>query len=178
MSAASPEASRFEAHVRQYQDDVYGLACHLLGAPEEAADLTQEVLVRLWHHHAEVDDDKIRAWLLRTTRNACLDALRHRTVRQQALTISTEGVRHAAGHTPPPDACAEAADFHRHLWRALQALDEPYRSLVILRETQGLPYRELADILDLTLNQVKTYLHRARCRLRKQLSEATDYELA
>ena len=178
MPSAPPDASRFEAQVRRCQDDVYGLACHLLGDRTEAADLTQDVLVRLWHHRASVDDDKTRAWLLRTTRNACLDALRHRAVRRDALAVSTDGVHRAASRAPLPDACAEAADFHRHLWRALRALDEPYRSLVILRETQGLSYDELADVLGLPMTQVKVYLHRARRRLRKQLSEATDYELA
>jgi RNA polymerase sigma-70 factor (ECF subfamily) len=175
---SSPDIARFEAQVRRHRDDVYRLACHLLGDTTEAADVTQDVLVRLWDHRAEVEDDKTRAWLLRTARNACLDVLRHRTVRRDALTVSTEGLRHAPARTPQPDASAEAADFHRHLWRALQTLDEPYRSLVILREMQGLPYDDLADILDLSMSQVKVYLHRARRRLRKQLSTVTNYELA
>ena len=180
LHAPQPEAdaARFEAQVRRYRDDVYRLACHLLGDRTEAADVTQDVLVQLWHHRAQVQDDKTRAWLLRTTRNACLDALRHRDVRQDALTVSTDGVHLAATRAPGPDARAEAADVHRHLWRALRALDEPYRSLVILRETQGLPYDELSSVLDLSMSQVKVYLHRARRRLRKQLSEVTDYELA
>lgn len=173
-----PDATRFEAQVRRHRDDVFRLACSLLEDRAEAADVTQEVLVKLWHHRAGIEDGKTRAWLLRTARNACLDALRHRSVRRDALAVSTDGVACTADRAPDPADRAEAADVHRHLWRALRALDEPYRSLVILRETQGLSYDELTDVLDLSMSQVKVYLHRARRRLRHHLSDVTDHEFA
>jgi RNA polymerase sigma-70 factor (ECF subfamily) len=176
--ASDADAARFEAQVRRHRDAVYRLACSLLEDRAEAADVTQEVLVKLWHYRGELEDGRTRAWLLRTARNACLDALRHRAVRRDVLTVHTDGVARAADDTPGPADHAEAADVHRHLWRALRALDEPYRSLVILRETQGLSYDELADVLDLSMSQVKVYLHRARRRLRHHLSNVTDHEFA
>lgn len=171
-------ASPFEQQVRRHRDRLYGLACYLLRDDAEAADVTQDVLLRFWKHRANVEAGKERAWLLRTTRNACLDVLRKRTMRRGVLTVSTDGVHRARDRRPGPDAQAEASDFQRHLQRALQTLDEPYRSLVVLREIQALKYREIAEVLEMPMNQVKVYLHRARKRLRKTLTETTDYEIA
>src|SRR5690606_16190676 len=135
----------------------------------DAADVTQEVLVRLWRHGGEVDEHRRTAWTLRVTRNAALDLIRSRRTRT-AHTLNHDGLTEAApdgGHTP--DTLTEAADVRRHLDRALGALDEPYRSIVILREIEDLPYQDIAEALDLPLNTLKVYLHRARRRLRDAL---------
>ena len=63
------------------------------------------------------------------------------------------------------------ADFRRHLRDALEQLADPMKSIVILREIQGLKYHEIADALDVPLNTVRVYLHRGRRRLREQLKE-------
>ena len=74
-----------------------------------------------------------------------------------------------------PLADAEANEVVRRFRDALEAVDEPQRTIVILREVQGMKYRHIAEATGLPLNTVKTYLHRARRKLREQLQEVRGY---
>ena len=170
--------STFEQQVRQYQDRVYGFAQYYLKNREAAQDVTQDVLIRFWEHHDEVDSNKTLGWLLRVTRNACIDELRKRKTRRNAMTVDTDGLDHASGSRPSPAADAEASDFREHLESALDEVDEPYRSVIILREIQNLKYKEISDALDMPMNTVKVYVHRGRKKLRNQLSQVTHHEVS
>lgn len=172
------EYRRFEKLVHGYQHRVYGFAYYLLGDREEAEDVTQEVLLRLWNHRDGVDEDRVLAWLLRVTRNACVDELRRRTTYHNLVDVNSERLDYAAGSGLLPDDAAEQADFQERLQHALQQLAEPYRSIVILREIQDMKYEDISEALGLPLNTVKVYLHRGRKMLREQLSEVLERETA
>ena len=161
-----------------YQDRVYGLAVYLLRDRVEAADVTQDVLLRLWRHRERIDEDRMLGWLLRVTRNACIDVLRKRKARRNVETLVPEDFGEGVSDEPRPDAHAEASDFEGHLGRALAQIPDPYRSIVILREVQELKYEEISGAMDMPLNTVKVYLHRGRKMLRKHLSEVIHYEPA
>ena len=167
---------RFERSVRKYQHRIYGFAVYFLGDKVEAQDVTQDVLLRLWQHRDEIDETRVLGWLLRVTRNACVDALRKRKARSNVMRADTEALGYAPGNGPTPEASAEAADFQGHLGRALSRIAEPYRSIVILREVQELRYEEISGAMNLPLNTVKVYLHRGRKMLREQLSEVMHRE--
>ena len=169
---------RFERSVRKYQHRIYGFAVYFLSDRVEAQDVTQDVLLRLWQHRDEIDEARMLGWLLRVTRNACVDALRRRKARHNVMTTDTDAVGYAVGSGPSPEAYAEAADFQGHLGRALSRIAEPYRSIVILREVQELKYEEISGAMNLPLNTVKVYLHRGRKMLREQLSEVLHRETA
>lgn len=132
--------------------------------------MTQEVLVRFWQRGEQIDTSKRKAWVLKVTRNACLDQLRKKKTRQ-SYTPATASIDDFGNDAPTPDRLSESADFRVHLERAIAGLDEPYRSLVVLREIHGLSYSELAETLDLPLSTAKVYLHRARKRLRTALQK-------
>ena len=102
---------RFERHVRKYQHRIFGFAVYFLGDRTEAEDVTQDVLLRLWQHRDSVDEDRLLGWLLRVTRNACVDALRKRKAQRNVMTSDTDALAYMPGKGPTPDACAEAADF-------------------------------------------------------------------
>lgn len=171
------DSRRFEQQVRQYQHRLYGFAYYFLANAEDAADVVQDVLVRFWQHHATLDEARLLSWLLRVTRNACIDALRHRRSTHGALAAGgDELLARAPADGPLPDGQAEAADFERHLRLAVARLAEPYRSLIILREIQELSYEELCGALDLPMTSVKVYLHRARRMVREQLREVMHRE--
>lgn len=166
--------SVFEAAVERHQRKVYTFARYYLGKTEEAEDITQEVLLKLWQNRRRIDAEGTRAWLLQVTRNACYDRLRrHRSAtRVFAEDPEERAAAKAPDPEPGPEALAAAADFKRHLTGALEQLADPMKSIVILREIQGLKYQEIADALDVPLNTVRVYLHRGRQRLREQLREA------
>lgn len=174
----SQSQRRFEQNVKKYQNRVFGFAMYFLGDRAEAEDVSQEVLLRLWHHHEDLEDDRLLGWLLRVTRNACVDALRKRKSRLNVMTPTSDDFGHAAAKEPTPDADAEASDFQVHLRSALDKVAEPYRSIVILREIQELKYEEISGAMNLPLNTVKVYLHRGRKMLREHLSEVLHRETA
>jgi RNA polymerase sigma-70 factor (ECF subfamily) len=166
---------QFEQQVHDHQNQVYGFACSMLRDEVTAQDVTQDVFIKLWEHREDVDYDRALPWLMRVTRNACIDQLRRRQTRQKTMTVDTEGLSRAESERPLPDTRTEISDFEDHLNAALDQIDEPYRSVVVLREIQELKYQEIADALDMPLNTVKVYIHRGRKKLRTQLSNRLDY---
>ena len=164
----------FEDTAQKYRRRVYSLARYLLSNREEAEDVTQEVLLRLWRHQQGVDEERLGAWLLRVTRNACYDLLRKRRSDAALGTSSSlddDEAREVATPEPGPQSLAEASDFRRRLLAALSDLGEPYKSIVILREVQGLPHREIGEALGMPEVTVRVHLHRGRRKLRERLLE-------
>ena len=155
----------FRKWVDEYQDQAWTLARYLLKDAAEAEDAVQEAFVKLWHHLDRIDPDKVKPWLMKVTRNGCLDRLRRRRPTEELQEWHL------------PDAVSGPMQgLHRHqqsewLKTTINALKEPYRSLVVLRDIQQHSYAEVAGALELSLPQVKTYLHRARKQLREQLAE-------
>ncbi|PSQ89629.1 MAG: sigma-70 family RNA polymerase sigma factor [Bacteroidetes bacterium QS_4_64_154] len=143
--------STFECQVDTHEDRVYRIARSYLKDTPTAQDVTQEVLVKLWKHQEELDEDGLMAWLTCVTRNACIDKLRARQRRRKAVRVDADG---------------------------LDRVDDPYREVVALREVQGLKYKEIAETLDMPLNTVKVYLHRGRKKLQAQLDRALDLAVA
>ncbi len=164
---------RFRQAIEQHRDRVYTLAYYHLGNSQEAEDVTQEALVRLWEHWEEVGSRQSpRPWLIRVTRNLCID--RHRRARRNQETFTAlddPETLEVQAADPGPAGAYEAVEIRARLESAIQQLEEPQRSVVILREIEELSYLEIAEALDLSIDQVKVTLHRARKKLRKELME-------
>ena len=83
----------YQQWVRDYQDQAWSLARYLLKDASEAEDATQEAFIKLWHHRENVDPERIKPWLMKVTRNTCLDRLRRRKHRyHKALALASVGV--------------------------------------------------------------------------------------
>ncbi|NKB67176.1 MAG: sigma-70 family RNA polymerase sigma factor [Candidatus Latescibacteria bacterium] len=158
--------ARFRQLCREHRDRIYTFACYYMGNREDAEDITQEVLLRLWRHRAPSDAEGAAAWLTRVARNACLDALRRR--HSYRAVVSGQDPEPVLQNTRAGD---EKIELRLRLEAALTRLDSPYREIIILREIQGLPYSDISRSLELPLNTVKVYLHRGRRRLRALLQE-------
>jgi RNA polymerase sigma-70 factor (ECF subfamily) len=162
----------FERAVRQHQRRVFTLARYLLSSQDEAEDVAQEALVRLWRVGGTVTPAARQAWLLRVTRNLCYDQLRRRRCSRGAIGAVTEHDTAAVpSPSPDPELLAASSELGRRLLHELARLSEPHRSIVILREIEGLSCREIGDIVEMTEGSVRVALHRARRRLRDQLRE-------
>src|SRR3954447_26114891 len=165
----------FEDTAQRYQRRVYSFARYLLSSREEAEDVTQEVLLRLWRHRQAVDEERLGSWLLRVTRNACYDLLRRRRSEAAAglrgTSLDDEEPAQVASAEPGPQERAESEQFRRRLLAALADLGEPFKSIVILREVQGLPHREIGEALGIPEVTVRVHLHRGRRKLRERLKE-------
>ena len=156
---------RYRQWVEEYQNQAWTLARYLLKDAQEAEDVCQEAFVKLWHHQDSIDKDKIRPWLMQVTRNGCLDRLRRRRPTEELLEW------HHQDESPGPMQGLQQHQTGQWLKRAIGGLKEPYRSLVVLRDIHQHSYEEVAVVLELSLSQVKVYLHRARKQLREQLAE-------
>jgi len=159
-------AWRFRLAVLQHDKAVYRVAAALLRDAREAEDVAQDVFLSYWHNGAHVE--RPREWLLRVTRNACLDRLRKtgRLVSHEAAEIPE------ASHDRDPAWHYEQQELAAELRECLSSLPEPQRSLIVLFDMQGCDGATCARVLGLNVNQVKVYLHRARRRLRLQLERS------
>ncbi len=168
---------RFRTLVDTHRDRVFSLACYLLNDRVAAEDVTQEVLLRMWQNRATLDYGRIGSWLTRVTRNACIDVHRRRAVVNRAMDVNTEGLQYQLAETDQvaPDEALEALEFQEQLRQAISELPEPHRSIVVSREINEMKYDEIAEALELPLNTVKVYLHRARKMLRDKLRNRLDY---
>lgn len=163
---------RFRRLVRANQDRLFSLAAHLLGNTAEAEDVVQDVLVKLWQHQSALAPERVRPWCLRVTRNACLDLLRRRRYQMAYVSEAVNGGGLRVEQTPLDHLTN--ADLGQRLEAAIGELDEPFRSLIVLRELELCSYREIGQILDLSDQQVRVYLHRARRKLRHRLGSELD----
>ncbi|MBM3264696.1 MAG: sigma-70 family RNA polymerase sigma factor, partial [candidate division Zixibacteria bacterium] len=144
----------------------------------DAEEITQNVLLSIWRHGHEVKPDSLSAWIMRVTRNACLDALRKRQAYREGIVAEDEDMALAdtVVGDDNPEQTVENAELRRLMEEALQRLNEPYRTIVILREIQAMTYEEIQQATELRINTVKEYLHRGRQMLRVHLQGISGYE--
>ncbi len=157
--------------VRRSQGRVYGLAYHYLGSVEDARDVAQEAFVRAYRQLGSFEGDRFMAWLLRITRNLCIDELRRRKARPPAEDLRADAAAGAAPRDAAPDPeQAWLTDARRRLvYRALQRLDGANREVILLKDIQGLKLGEIAGMLGLPVGTVKSRAHRARLELARQV---------
>jgi len=162
------EPEEYRQAVIEMKDRVYGYTLSLLREREEARDVTQEAFIRLWEHREGIADGAAaRAWTVRTAHNLCMDRLRQRRTRR-GLALE-EIPEPAAPADSAPDRPSERRALADEVRRALDRLPPRDRALLILREVHGRSYEDLADTIDVPIGTLKSLMHRARARLRREL---------
>jgi RNA polymerase sigma-70 factor (ECF subfamily) len=159
----------FERLVPAYRRRVIGLAYSVLRDRAAAEDLAQEVFVKLWRALPRYDGRaRLSTWIYAITRNAAISALR---TRRRSVSLSDPAVlaevesREAAPDSDPGDAA---------LWRQVEALPEKQRQAVILYYQDERSVDEVAAMMGIPVNTVKTHLHRARACLAAALAAAGE----
>jgi RNA polymerase sigma-70 factor (ECF subfamily) len=149
----------FERLVPGYRRRVFGLAYAILRDRGAAEDLAQEVFVKLWQALPRYDGRaRLSTWIYAITRNAAISALRRR---RRSVSLSDPAVQQEVeGIAAQPDVEQDAA-----LWRQVEALPDNQRQAVILYYQDELPVDEVAEMMGVPVNTVKTHLHRARAGL-------------
>lgn len=170
--------------IRRYQRPVFSLVFRMVRDRELAEDLAQETFVKVLNAIDSYRPEyKFSSWIFKIANNAAIDHLRRRNLD----TLSLDGSPHAEsaeaieattlqisdGAESPLDEVANR-ELGSRIERAIQRLRPEYRNCILLRHVDGRPYEEIAEILDLPLGTVKTYIHRARNELRILLAESRD----
>ena len=162
----------FAELVRRHHLQVLALSRSMLGDDAEADDAAQEVFLKAWRALGRfAGDSGFGTWLYRIASNHCLDLLRQRSRRRtESLDELVEGegdaLERVLGSSAGPSDALEAADLGA---RVLASLPEEQRLALVLRETQGLRYDEIAQVMGCSVDSVKARLRRAREGLEKSL---------
>lgn len=170
--------------VRRYERPVFALLYRMVRDRELAEDLAQETFVKALNAIESYRPEfKFSSWIFKIANNAAIDHLR----RRELDTLSLDGSPHAetpeamqatalqigARQESPLDA-VEARELGGAIEAAIGRLRPEYRSCILLRHVEGRAYEEIAEILDLPLGTVKTYIHRARNELRLALAHLKE----
>jgi len=160
----------FAKLVLKYQSRVLTLAARIIDNRSEAEDVTQDIFVKVFQSlHDFRGASRFSTWLYRITVNHCLNHLRRR-VRQQQSLGGTE-VEEWTQESPMsnPHKTLEQKERWALVQAKLQLLTPEHRTIVLLRDFEGLSYEEIADVLQLESGTVKSRLHRARMELKALL---------
>lgn len=153
----------FAETVLPYLDDAHHLARWLTGNATDAEDVTQEACMRALRALDRAPVANPRAWLLTITRNTAFTWLARNRPKSVVLTDDPEAAADAAEiGTDGPDAALIAAADAAVLEKALAGLPLPFREVLVMREMNGLSYREIAEAIDLPIGTVMSRLARAR----------------
>ncbi len=178
--ARGGEEAAYRELVRRYERPLFSLLYRMVRDRELAEDLAQETFVKALNAIESYRPEyKFSSWIFKIANNAAIDHLR----RRELDTLSLEGSPHA--ETPEAiEATAlqigdrqespldevEARELGGEIETAIAKLRPEYRSCILLRHVEGRAYEEIAEILGLPLGTVKTYIHRARNELRRELA--------
>lgn len=162
------------------QETAWRFSTTVCGGADDAEDAMQEALIKTYRYASRIrEPGAFRPWLYRTVRNACLMGRRRKAGEPSKLQPIDDllrdpgegagrGLRHAGRN---PEQIAGNAALRRRLKTALRTLPAPYRAIVFLREMEGLSTREVAGVMGISEDNVKTRLHRARLALQAALAE-------
>jgi RNA polymerase sigma-70 factor (ECF subfamily) len=176
--AAAGEAAAFQAIFTRYQDRIYNYVCRMVGDPIEAQDLTQDSFIKAYQALQRGDSPaNPTAWLYCIASRTCLDALRRRRlIRWLPLAKLREQRRPTARDADSPEQHLLRAQERDRIRQALERLPPRYRMVLLLREYEGLSYKQIAEVTGDSLSTVKVTLYRARerCRHEYQTLEGWD----
>jgi RNA polymerase sigma-70 factor (ECF subfamily) len=166
--------------VRRYQDRVFNACWRICGNLEDARDLTQDAFLRVFENLSSFRHESgFFTWLFRVAVNLSISHRRKtrlRPVAASAVGFGFEGTQadelaQRAGRWAGPAAedTVGQAELAARALRALQALDEDHRAVVVLRDLEGLDYAQIGQILEIPVGTVRSRLHRARMELRRMV---------
>jgi RNA polymerase sigma-70 factor (ECF subfamily) len=176
--------SAYRELIRRYERPVFALIYRMVRDRETAEDLAQETFIKVLNAIGTYRPEfKFSSWVFKIANNTAIDHLR----RKELDTLSLEGSPHAttpegveatalqvgSGDESPLET-VEALELGGEIERAIAQLRPEYRSCILLRHVEGRAYEEIAEMLELPLGTVKTYIHRARHELRLALQHLRE----
>ena len=167
-------ADSFKKEVLPIKNKLYRFALRMLGSHEEAQDTVQETFLRLWSKRDKLGEYRsLEAFAMIITKNLCLDKLKSSRNRNVELKDQPE----AASSKTPYDS-TEMADMKTKVIHIINALPEQQKMVIHMRDIEGLGYDEIAEILEMSLNNVRVNLSRARKKVRDIIIKAHNYEFS
>jgi RNA polymerase sigma-70 factor (ECF subfamily) len=162
---------KFQVLVERYKKPMYYFALGMVGNPDDAYDLSQEAFVKAYRSLKRFDDKfAFKSWLFAILSNLCKNALRSAGVRQKYLASDAALAIAQAPDQANPETVLASKRIKQAVWDALGTLDSEAREIIILKHFQDMPYKEIAEVLNIPLGSVMSRLHYARLKLKKALA--------
>ena len=169
----------FRELIGRYERPVFSLIYRIVRDRERAEDLAQDTFIKVLNHLERYDSTyKFSSWIFKIAHNTALDHVR----RKRPETLSLDGSPHArtaaeieattltpASGDENPEEYTSSKELGAEIERAIGLLRPEYRTAIVLCHVEGRPYEEIARIMDVALGTVKTFIHRARKELMKEL---------
>ena len=170
--ARTGDADAFRALVEKFTPRVFSVARNLVASGSDAEDVVQEVFFKVY---SKLDSFREEAafstWLYRVTVNAAADYMKKRR-RDKSSLVEDMGRLPLEDPDGGPIETASRSDLQREIRLAMQELPEKFRSILVLRELEGLAYTEISEVLGISKGTVESRLFRARARLKDRLERA------
>ena len=173
--AQQGDSEAFGGLVQRYMRRAYRAALSLVGSPEDALDLSQDAFARAFRARRRLDPQRpFYPWYYQILRRLCFNFVRDRMRRSAKLEGAASWLRSSARQKQSalrPDRRAEIEDLRRRLEAAIQDLPDRQREVFVLKEFEGLRYREIAQLAGIPIGTVMSRLYSARQRLAQALEE-------
>lgn len=168
----------FDNQVMPASDKMYRYAFSILKDPGVAHDVVQDCLVKIWQNRKKLPEiQSIDSWVMRITRNQCYDWVKiNRFSLQTDRDIERDDLN--VFETIEADQGILVSDQKTWLKKVMNSLPQKQKEIYHLREVEEMTYQEIADVLSLSLAEVKVTLHRTRAKIRETIKKIEDYGVA
>jgi RNA polymerase sigma-70 factor (ECF subfamily) len=182
--ALDGDESAYRQLLERFRRPVFSLIYRMIGDPEQAEDLAQESFVKAFNNLDSYNPKyRFSSWLFKIANNHAIDYLR----RARLPTVSIHGSPHATdaeqeegtrialeAHDESPEQELLALELGSEIESAIARLRPDYRTAIVLRHIENRSYEEIAEIMDIPIGTVKTFIHRARAELRSALAHLRE----
>jgi RNA polymerase sigma-70 factor (ECF subfamily) len=174
----SGDNTAYRGLVEKYQDRIYSMVYGMLRNREDARDITQEAFVKAYRKLATFRlESSFYTWLYRIAMNLAIDVTRKRKRRGESSGFDEsiasrdgDGGIHEVHHGDSPSRVLERKQLYARIMDAMEKLPADQKQVILLRELEGLPYKEIAEIMEIPEGTVMSRLFYARKKLQKMLS--------
>jgi len=166
-SVRSGDAAAFNFLVKRWQDKIHRFAYRFFADSDEAMEITQKTFIKVYHRIDTLDDErKFSSWIYRIANNLCLDELRRAGRRRSTSLENVLHVENREGNHSPFSKLANK-EVQMILQQALASIPDEQRTVIILKEFEGMTFREIAEVLEQPENTVKSRMYYGLNALKK-----------
>jgi RNA polymerase sigma-70 factor (ECF subfamily) len=175
------DSDAFRGLVERYEGRVYAVVYGMVRNQEDARDLAQEAFVKAYRNLSRFRlESRFYTWLYRIAYNVTIDHIRRQKVRRAEAFEEGVAVRGTGGqlnpghHTDSPGKSLERKRLKARLLEALDELTDDHRQIIVLRELEGMSYREISDVMGIPEGTVMSRLYYARKKLQVSLKDEVE----